>query len=99
MDRGPIFRPDSSLRELGPPASPCDPGPAPAVWDSTYAGERDPSLEEVIRRARRAAGIGDHPRLPVLMTSNRFADVTFRRLWAAGTFAPLLTGIVTYLVG
>jgi hypothetical protein len=69
------------------------------LWESTDAGQRDPSLEEVIRRARRAAGIGDQPRLPALMTSNRFADVTFRRLWAAGTFAPLLTGIVTYLVG
>jgi hypothetical protein len=33
------------------------------------------------------------------MRNNRFADVTFRRLWVAGTFAPLLTGIITYLVG
>jgi hypothetical protein len=33
MDRGPIFRPDSSLRELGPPASPRDAGPAPAIHD------------------------------------------------------------------
>src|ERR671931_385301 len=99
MDRGPIFRPDSSLREIRPPASACDAGPAPAVWESTHAGERDPSLEEVIRRARRAAGIGDHPPLPALMRHNSFADVTFRRLWVAGTFAPLLTGIITYLVG
>ena len=99
MDSGPIFRPDPSLREVGPAASPRDTGPPPALWESTYAGQRDPSLEEVIRRARRAAGIGDHPRLPALMTSNRFADVTFRRLWAAGTFAPLLTGIVTRLAG
>jgi hypothetical protein len=99
MDRGPIFRPDSSLREIGPPTSPCDAGPAPAVWDSTHAGQGDPSLEEVIRRARRAAGIGDHPPLPALMRNNSFADVTFRRLWVAGTFAPLLTGIITYLVG
>ena len=99
MDRGPIFRPDSSLREIRPPASPCDSGPASAVWDSTHAGERDPSLEEVIRRARKAAGIGDHPPLPALMRTNSFADLTFRRLWVAGTFAPLLTGIFTYLVG
>jgi hypothetical protein len=33
------------------------------------------------------------------MRNNRFADVTFRRLWVAGTVAPLLTGISTYLVG
>jgi len=33
------------------------------------------------------------------MRNNSFADVTFRRLWVAGTFAPLLTGIITYLVG
>ena len=99
MDRGPIFRPDSSLREIGPPASPCDAGPAPAVWESTHAGQGDPSLEEVIRRARRAAGIGDHLPLPALMRNNSFADVTFRRLWVAGTFAPLLTGIITSLVG
>jgi len=99
MDRGPIFRPDSSLREVGPAASPRDAGPAPAGWDSTHAGQRDPSLAEVIRRARRAAGIGDHPPLPALMRNNSFADVTFRRLWVAGTFAPLLTGIITYLVG
>ena len=99
MDRGPIFRPDSSLRELGPPASHGDASPAPAVWDRTHAGQRDPSLEEVIRCARRAAGISDHPPLPALMRHNSFADVTFRRLWVAGTFAPLLTGIITYLVG
>jgi len=99
MDSGPIFRPDPSLREVGPASLPRDAGPVPALWESTDAGERDPSLEEVILRARRAAGIGDHPRLPALMTSRRFADVTFRRLWVAGTFAPLLTGIITYLVG
>jgi hypothetical protein len=99
MDRGPIFRPDSSLREIRPPASHGDAGPAPAMWDSTHAGERDPSLEEVIRRARRAAGIGDHPPLPALTRCNSFADLTFRRLWVAGTLAPLLTGIITYLVG
>jgi hypothetical protein len=99
MDRGPIFRPDPSLREVGPVASPRDAGPAPAVWDSTHAGQCDPSLEEVILRARRAAGIGTHPPLPALMRNNRFADATFRRLWVAGTFAPLLTGIITYLVG
>jgi hypothetical protein len=52
----------------------------------------------VILRARRAAGIGAHPSLPALTRNNRFADVTFRRLWAAGTFAPLLTGISAYLV-
>jgi hypothetical protein len=99
MDRGPIFRPDPSLREVGPAASSRDAGPAPAVWDSTHAGQCDPSLEEVILRARRAAGIGPHSPLPALMRNNRFADVTFRRLWVAGTFAPLLTGIITYLVG
>src|SRR5438128_221272 len=97
MDTGPIFRPDPSLREVGPASSPRDTGPAPAVWESTDAGHLDPSLEEVILRARRAAGMVDHsgsrPRLPALLTGNRLADATFRRLWVAGTFAPLLTGI------
>src|SRR5919204_1681741 len=99
MDNGPIFRPDPSLREVGPAASPRDAGPAPALWESTHAGQRDPSLEEVILRARRVAGIGAQPPLPALLRNNRFADVTFRRLWVAGTFAPLLTGIITSLVG
>ena len=60
--------------------------------------ERDPSLEEVIRRARRAAGIGDHPPLPMLRNTS-VADRTFWRLWVAGAIAPLVTGIITSLVG
>jgi hypothetical protein len=43
--------------------------------------------------------MGGHRPLPVLMRNYNFADVTFRRLWVAGTFAPFLTGTITDLVG